>query len=111
MDKKPWGTQKNTENQEKPALNSLKGIVKECLKFTIYHHLQVHIRSSLIINGVCVRWKGWIDAERLEGVGRIEFDEDMARVRKKRFSFSKESKVVYTCTVLQNCLFPALFIF
>ncbi len=43
--------------------------------------IQVHLASSLILNGVSVRWKGWIDLERLEGVGCIDFDEQMAKVR------------------------------
>ncbi|XP_015109367.1 protein big brother [Diachasma alloeum] len=41
-------------------------------------HGKVHIRSSLIMNGVCVRWRGWIDLERLDGVGCLEFDEEAA---------------------------------
>lgn len=39
---------------------------------------KVHIKSSFIMNGVCVRWRGWIDRERLDGVGCLEFDEDRA---------------------------------
>ena len=39
---------------------------------------QVHIRSPFILNGVCVRWKGYLDLERLDGVGCIEFDEETA---------------------------------
>lgn len=39
---------------------------------------QVHIKSSFIMNGVCVRWRGWIDLERLDGVGCLEFNEEMA---------------------------------
>lgn len=30
------------------------------------------------MNGVCVRWRGYIDLERLEGVGCLEFDEEAA---------------------------------
>lgn len=30
------------------------------------------------MNGVCVRWKGWLDLERLDGVGCLEFDEETA---------------------------------
>ena len=40
--------------------------------------LQVHIKSPFILNGVCVRWKGYLDLERLDGVGCLEFDEDTA---------------------------------
>ena len=32
------------------------------------------------MNGVCVRWRGWIDLERLDGVGCLEYDEDKAQV-------------------------------
>ncbi|KOX79878.1 Protein big brother [Melipona quadrifasciata] len=35
----------------------------------------VHLRSRLIMNGVCVMWRGWIDLERLDGVGCLEYDE------------------------------------
>ena len=41
---------------------------------------QVHIRSSMIIDGVCIRWRGWIDLERLDGVGCLEYDEDRGRI-------------------------------
>lgn len=37
--------------------------------------LQVHIKSGFILNGVCVLWRGWIDWQRLEGFGCLEFDE------------------------------------
>lgn len=30
------------------------------------------------MNGVCVRWRGWIDRERLDGVGCLEYNEDRA---------------------------------
>lgn len=39
---------------------------------------KVNIKSSFIMNGVCVRWRGYIDLERLEGVGCLEFDEEAA---------------------------------
>lgn len=32
------------------------------------------------MNGVCVVWKGWLDLQRLDGAGYLEFDEDKARV-------------------------------
>lgn len=34
------------------------------------------------MNGVCVCWRGWVDLERLDGVGCLEFDEERAAVRK-----------------------------
>ncbi|XP_060518081.1 protein big brother-like [Cylas formicarius] len=39
---------------------------------------KVHIRSSFIMNGVSVRWRGWIDLKRLDGSGCLEFDEERA---------------------------------
>lgn len=30
------------------------------------------------MNGVCVRWRGWIDLERLDGVGCLEYCEERA---------------------------------
>lgn len=33
------------------------------------------------MNGVCVRWRGWVDLERLDGVGCLEYDEETAQVR------------------------------
>ncbi|XP_008543787.1 protein big brother-like [Microplitis mediator] len=41
-------------------------------------HGKVHLKSHLIMNGVCVKWRGWIDLERLDGVGCLEFDEEAA---------------------------------
>jgi len=32
------------------------------------------------MNGVCVRWKGRIDLEKLDGIGCLEFDEERAMV-------------------------------
>ncbi|XP_063229683.1 protein big brother-like isoform X2 [Bacillus rossius redtenbacheri] len=43
-------------------------------------HGKVHIRSHFIMNGVCVRWRGWIDLERLDGVGCLEYDEERAQM-------------------------------
>ena len=34
----------------------------------------------MILNGVCIRWRGWLDLERLDGVGCLEFDEENAMV-------------------------------
>ena len=47
--------------------------------------LQVYIDSPIILNGVCLRWKGYINLEKLDGVGGMKFDEDSARVRKIYF--------------------------
>ncbi len=42
--------------------------------------MQVHIKSRFILNGVCAKWRGWLDLDRLDGVGCVEFDEEAARV-------------------------------
>jgi len=36
------------------------------------------------MNGVCVRWKGWLDLERLDGVGCLEYDEEAGQVNTKK---------------------------
>ncbi|KAG8186292.1 hypothetical protein JTE90_007320 [Oedothorax gibbosus] len=41
---------------------------------------KVHIKSCFIMNGVCVRFRGWLDLDRLEGVGSLEYDEERAQV-------------------------------
>lgn len=50
------------------------------LKRRLFLLFQVHIRSPSILNGVCVRWKGYLDMERLDGVGCLEFDEETAKI-------------------------------
>lgn len=44
---------------------------------------QVHLQSHFIMNGVCVRWKGRIDLDKLDGTGCLEFDEERAMVSVK----------------------------
>ncbi|XP_051171880.1 protein big brother-like [Leptopilina boulardi] len=41
-------------------------------------HGKVHLKSHLIMNGVCVLWRGWLDLDRLDGVGCLEYDEERA---------------------------------
>jgi len=41
---------------------------------------KVHIKARFILNGVCVRWRGWLDQDRLDGVGCVEFDEEAGRI-------------------------------
>ena len=41
---------------------------------------RVHLCSNFIMNGVCVRWVGWIDLEQLTGKARLIYDEDQAKV-------------------------------
>uniref|UniRef100_A0AAY4EP19 Core-binding factor subunit beta n=1 Tax=Denticeps clupeoides TaxID=299321 RepID=A0AAY4EP19_9TELE len=33
----------------------------------------------MILNGVCVIWRGWIDLVRLDGMGCLEYDEERAQ--------------------------------
>lgn len=42
--------------------------------------LQVYLKAPMILNGVCVIWKGCIDLQRLDGMGCLEFDEERAQV-------------------------------
>nr|ARE59198.1 CBF-beta isoform 2 [Pinctada imbricata] len=41
---------------------------------------KVHLKSRFIMNGVCVVWRGWLDLQRLDGVGCMEFDSERAEV-------------------------------
>ncbi|XP_026818334.1 protein big brother-like [Rhopalosiphum maidis] len=43
----------------------------------------VHILSHFIMNGVCVRWKGRIDLDKLDGIGCLEFDEERAMIENR----------------------------
>ena len=43
---------------------------------------RVHLMSKFIMNGVCVRWVGWIDLETLSGKAKLMFDEEQAKVIK-----------------------------
>ena len=42
--------------------------------------LQVRLRSSIIFNGVCVEWIGYMDLETLNGKAKLAFNEEMAKV-------------------------------
>lgn len=42
--------------------------------------LQVYLKAPMILNGVCVIWKGWIDLQRLDGMGYLEYDDERAQV-------------------------------
>ncbi|XP_015378386.1 PREDICTED: protein big brother-like [Diuraphis noxia] len=35
------------------------------------------------MNGVCVRWKGRIDLDKLDGIGCLEFDEERAMIENR----------------------------
>ncbi|TWW76136.1 Core-binding factor subunit beta [Takifugu flavidus] len=40
---------------------------------------KVYLRAPMILNGVCVIWRGWIDLHRLDGMGYLEYDEERAQ--------------------------------
>ena len=42
--------------------------------------VQVHLVSSFILNGVCVKWVGYIDLESLNGKAALSFDSEQAKV-------------------------------
>lgn len=41
---------------------------------------RVHLSARFIMNGVCVKWVGWIDLETLNGKAKLLFDEEQAKV-------------------------------
>ena len=49
---------------------------------------KVHLAASLILNGVCVKFVGWIDMDTLNGKAQLLFDEERA---KKEDKLMKES--------------------
>ncbi|XP_061773409.1 core-binding factor subunit beta isoform X1 [Nerophis ophidion] len=40
---------------------------------------KVHLKAPMILNGVCVIWRGWIDLQRLDGMGLLEYDDERAQ--------------------------------
>ena len=63
----------------------------------VMRFLQVQIRSSIILNGVCVFWQGWIDLIRLDGMGCLDFDEELAHqedlIMKKQVKYYTKATV------------------
>lgn len=43
--------------------------------------VQVYLKAPMILNGVCVIWRGWIDLQRLDGMGCLEYDDERAQVQ------------------------------
>ena len=43
---------------------------------------RVHLSARFIMNGVCVKWVGWIDLETLNGKAKLLYDEEQAKVIK-----------------------------
>ena len=68
--------------------------------------LQVFFDSPLIVNGVCVRWKGYINQEKLDGVGGFRFDEESARVIKIH-SYTKWIMVKIYASILRTIYKPS----
>jgi len=52
---------------------------------------KIHLKAPMILNGVCVRWRGWLDLERLDGVGCLEFDEDQSAIEDAKLREQVES--------------------
>lgn len=42
-------------------------------------HNKVHLLCGFIMNGVCVKWVGWIDLDSLGGKAKLMFDEEKAK--------------------------------
>ena len=59
--------------------------------FAYFVYFQIHLKAPLILNGVCVRWKGWLDLDRLDGVGCLEFDDENAVVEDAKLREQVES--------------------
>lgn len=53
----------------------------------------------MILNGVCVIWRGWIDLQRLDGMGYLEYDDERAQVTEHTCAHSiqylREWKEIY----------------
>lgn len=63
-------------NDDKPKDMSLPS---ENVSFDLENH-KVNMSSRFIMNGVCIKWVGWIDLDTLVGKARLIFDEEQARV-------------------------------
>lgn len=60
---------------------------------------QVHLKAPMILNGVCVIWRGWIDLQRLDGMGFLEYDDERAQV---------QTHEQYMCALIQYLMFLPL---
>jgi len=49
---------------------------------------KVWIQSPMILNGVCVKWKGYIDMNQLEGYGKFDYDETRGSVEAEALRLS-----------------------
>ena len=49
---------------------------------------KVWIQSPMILNGVCVKWRGYIDINQLEGCGKFDYDEARGSVEAEALRLS-----------------------
>ena len=63
-------------NDDKPKDMALP---PENVSFDLENH-KVNMSSRFIMNGVCIKWVGWVDLDTLAGKARLIFDEEQARV-------------------------------
>lgn len=65
---------------------------QQALQQIFWHSFQVYLDSPIIANGVCLRWKGYVNLEKLDGVGGFRFDEEAARVSYTNLKEHEENK-------------------
>ena len=55
---------------------------------------KVWIQSPMILNGVCVKWSGYIDINQLDGYGKFDYDEVRGSVEAEalKLSMGKNSR-------------------
>lgn len=51
---------------------------------------KVHLLSSFILNGVCVKWIGYIDLETLNGKATLSFDGEQAKTEDMQYRENME---------------------
>ncbi|XP_065064796.1 core-binding factor subunit beta-like isoform X2 [Rhopilema esculentum] len=51
---------------------------------------KAHLKSRFIMNGVCVMFKGYVDVQRLDGAGFLEYDESNSKVEEKHLRETME---------------------
>ncbi|XP_058383963.1 core-binding factor subunit beta isoform X2 [Diceros bicornis minor] len=75
------GEQRQTPSREYVDLEREAGKIEDhiILGLKPLRRFQVYLKAPMILNGVCVIWKGWIDLQRLDGMGCLEFDEERAQ--------------------------------
>ncbi|XP_046842916.1 protein big brother-like isoform X3 [Xenia sp. Carnegie-2017] len=71
---------KYTMYRDRPQSERIQHFQNDCREGKIS---AVHVRSSFIMNGVCVLFEGWFDLHRLDGIGSLKFDEANAHVEDK----------------------------